>query len=120
MACHTQIQADSPRLEAVRKSWQTGQPLKWVRVHRVPDYSYFNHAVHVSRGVRCQSCHGAVNEMKTVFQQQPQSMSWCLDCHRASENFRRPALASPEGEEGLQPTEALDVNPPVTCGGCHR
>jgi len=131
MACHTQIRATSPRLEALRESWRTGRPVNWVRVHRLPDYVYFNHAAHVNRGVGCFSCHGPVNEMTAVWQDKPQSMSWCLDCHRAPENFLRPPgevfnmnwkLAAGEGqrETGAAFQKAWQVKPPLTCGGCHR
>lgn len=131
MACHTQIRATSPKLEAVRESWKTGRPVNWVRIHKLPDYSYFNHAVHVNRGVSCFSCHGPINTMQTVWQDKPQSMSWCLDCHRAPENFLRPpdqvfnmnwkpAAGESQREIGMQFKEAWEVNPPVTCGGCHR
>ena len=131
MACHTQIRATSPRLEALRESWRTGRPVNWVRVHRLPDYVYFNHAAHVNRGVGCFSCHGPVNEMTAVWQDKPQSMSWCLDCHRAPENFLRPPMEvynmkwQPDAGEsqrkiGAEFKAAWEVNPPVTCGGCHR
>jgi len=131
MSCHTQIKAYSPKLAAVRESWKTGQPVNWVRIHKVPDYTYFNHAVHVNRGVSCYSCHGAINEMKVVYQHEPQSMSWCLDCHRAPENHLRPPSEiynmawKPTGQEtqreiGMKFKEEWEVNPPVTCGGCHR
>jgi hypothetical protein len=131
MACHTQIRPTSPKLAAVRESWETGQPVSWVRVHKAPDYVYFNHAVHVNRGVSCFSCHGAVNEMPVVFQDQSQSMSWCLDCHRAPETALRPpgevyhmkwkpAENETQREIGRQLQAAWEVNPPVTCGGCHR
>ena len=131
MACHTQIRATSPKLEAVRESWKTGRPVNWVRVHQVPDYAYFNHAVHVNRGVGCFSCHGAVNRMEAVWQDQPQSMAWCLACHRAPENFlrppreifnvnRKPGTAGNQRVTGKNFQAAWEVNPPVTCGGCHR
>jgi len=131
MACHTQIRPTSPKLEAVRESWRTGRPVNWVSVHQVPDYAYFNHAVHVNRGVGCFSCHGAVNEMEAVWQDQPQSMAWCLECHRAPENFLRPpaqvdntnwkpGAGGSQREMGRKFQAAWEVNPPVTCGGCHR
>jgi hypothetical protein len=135
MGCHTQIKADSPMLEAVRAAWNDGAgdgpPVNWVRIHRLPDYSYFNHAVHVNRGVSCYSCHGAVNEMEVVYQHEPQSMAWCLECHRAPENFLRPPeeiynmdwrpeSAQAQLDLGRMFKEQWDVNPPVTCGGCHR
>jgi len=131
MACHTQIRATSPKLEAIRESWKTGQPVNWVRVQQVPDYAYFNHAAHVNRGVGCFSCHGAVNEMEAVWQDQSQSMAWCLACHRAPELFLRPptqvfsmnwkpGAAGSQREAGEKFQSALAVNPPVTCGACHR
>lgn len=131
MACHTQIRPVSPKLETVRESWKTGSPVNWVRVHQVPDYAYFNHAVHVNRGVGCYSCHGAVNGMQTIWQDQPQSMSWCLNCHRAPENFLRPPAEiynmnwrpGTDGSRsgtGLKFKKEWEVNPPLTCGGCHR
>ena len=131
MACHTQIRATSPKLEPVRESWKTGRPVNWVRVHQVPDYAYFNHAVHVNRGVGCFSCHGAVNEMVAIFQDQSQSMAWCLACHRAPGNFLRPpsqvfntswkpGARGNQREAGGKFQADWEVNPPVTCGGCHR
>jgi len=131
MACHTQIRATSPKLDAVRESWKTGRPVNWVRVHKLPDFVYFNHAVHVNRGVGCFSCHGAVNGMQTVWQDQPQSMAWCLACHRAPENFLRPpdqvfnmmwmpAAGGSQRETGGKFQKAWEVKPPLTCGGCHR
>ncbi|MEI6033458.1 MAG: cytochrome c3 family protein [Verrucomicrobiae bacterium] len=131
MACHAQIRAESPKLEAVRESWRTGRPVSWVRIHKLPDYVYFNHAAHVGRGVSCFSCHGPVNEMQAVWQDKPQSMSWCLDCHRAPEKFLRPpgevfnmSWMAPAGvsqrEAGRKLQKAWGVNPPSTCGGCHR
>lgn len=129
MACHAQILPASPKLDAVRESWMTGRPVGWARIHQSPDYVYFNHAVHVTRGVSCYSCHGAVNEMTSIYQVKPQSMSWCLDCHRSPANFLRPpgevfnmAWRPPAGDNpaGARFQKAWDVNPPVTCGGCHR
>jgi hypothetical protein len=82
MNCHAQIQSKSPKLQLVRESWQTGKPLEWVQIHKTPDYVYFHHSVHVSRGVSCVSCHGNVNKMDVVYHAESHSMSWCLDCHR--------------------------------------
>lgn len=90
MNCHTQLRADSPRLEAVRQSWATGKPIEWTKIHDLPDYAYFNHSAHINKGVGCVSCHGRVDQMEVVQQVQPLSMSWCLDCHRAPENHLRP------------------------------
>jgi len=135
MSCHTQVKPDSPKLEAVRAAWNGGKgdgpAVNWVKIHKMPDYVYFNHAAHVNRGVSCYSCHGAINEMKVVYQHEPQSMSWCLDCHRAPENNLRPpsevfnmnwkaGSAQEQREIGLKFKEEWDVNPPTDCGGCHR
>ena len=86
----TQVQKDNPKLEPVRDSWKTGKPIEWVRLHRTPDYVYYNHAAHVNRGISCSSCHGAVNHMPVVYHAKPHSMAWCLECHRHPENFLRP------------------------------
>jgi hypothetical protein len=74
----------------VRASWTTGQPVPWVQIHRTPDYVYYNHSAHVNRGISCCSCHGEVNHMPVVYHAKPHSMAWCLECHRAPENFLRP------------------------------
>lgn len=82
MNCHNQVLKDDPKLTLVRESAQSGKPIPWVQVHRVPDYVYFNHSVHVARGVSCVNCHGQVNEMTEVYHAKPLSMAFCLDCHR--------------------------------------
>ncbi len=130
MNCHSQIRKDSPKLEAVRQSWQTGEPIHWIRIHRAPDFVYFNHSVHVNRGISCVSCHGHINHMRTVWHDQPQSMSWCLDCHRHPEKNIRPLDKvydldwKPEGVSQEQMGEKLvrdwGIDPPKTCAGCHR
>ena len=131
MNCHQIIKPDSPQLEAVRVSWSTGKPIPWVRVHQTPDYVYFNHAVHVRRGVGCVSCHGKVNEMPVLVHEKPLSMGWCLDCHRHPEEHLRPtaeitnfAWLPPEGrsqhEYGLYLKDQSRVHAPEQCAGCHR
>ena len=82
MNCHNQVLKDDPRLAQVRDSAATGKPIPWVQVHRVPDYVYFNHSVHVNRGISCVECHGSINKMEEVYHAQPLSMTFCLDCHR--------------------------------------
>lgn len=84
------IQSASPKLEMVIKAQETKQPIPWVKVHKAPDYVYFNHSAHLNRGISCQSCHGQVNEMEVVKHAEPQSMGWCLDCHRNPEDMLRP------------------------------
>jgi ferredoxin len=90
MTCHSQIQKDNPKLEPVRQAFATGKPIQWVQIHKTPDHAYFNHAVHVNRGVSCVTCHGRVDQMDEVYQAQPLTMSFCIDCHRAPETELRP------------------------------
>lgn len=81
MTCHSQIWTNSPNLEAVRKSWETGTPIQWNKVNHVPDFVYFNHSIHVNRGISCNNCHGAVNKMELTWKGQSFKMAWCLQCH---------------------------------------
>jgi len=90
MSCHSQIWNDSPKLEVVRASYRTGKPIAWTRVNNLPDFVYFNHSMHVTKGVGCTECHGDVAEMPLTWQAKPLTMEWCLDCHRAPENALRP------------------------------
>jgi hypothetical protein len=80
--CHNQVLKDDDRLAMVRDSAATGKPIPWVQIHKLPDYAYFNHSVHVNRGVSCVECHGQINHMDEVYHAKPLSMSFCLDCHR--------------------------------------
>ncbi len=82
MGCHVSVLPNSPKLALVRESAKTGKPIQWVRVHLLPDYAFFNHSVHLAAGVGCSTCHGRVDKMERVYQAQPLSMSWCLNCHR--------------------------------------
>jgi hypothetical protein len=90
MNCHSQIFNDSPYLEPVRASWKENKPIEWTRVHDLPDYVYFNHSIHVNKGVGCSTCHGRVDQMPLVYQYASLQMEWCLECHRAPERFIRP------------------------------
>lgn len=90
MNCHTQIWSDSPYLEPVRESWRTGKPIVWTRVHNVPGFAYFNHSIHVNKGVGCSTCHGRIDLMPLVYQQNTLQMGWCLQCHRQPERYLRP------------------------------
>jgi len=124
MNCHSLVRTDSARLAPVRQSWQTGQPIPWVRIHRLPDHAYFDHSVHISAGVGCSTCHGRVDQMDVVRQDQPLSMSWCLDCHRnPGPNLRpRDQITNMEWrpEPSQQVTPQRRVEPPQNCSGCHR
>jgi hypothetical protein len=129
--CHQLIKPDSPKLALIQASWKDGSPVAWERVHKTPDYVYFNHAVHVRRGIGCESCHGKVNEMPVVVHDQPLSMGWCLECHRHPEGHLRPVEAAtrmgwrpPEGrsqtEFGRYLKDLYHTNAPESCAGCHR
>jgi len=139
MNCHSQVQKDNPKLQPVRDSWASGQPIEWVKIHNVPDYAYFNHSAHVNRGVSCVMCHGQVNEMDVVYQAKSQSMGWCLQCHRNPQDYIRPLAAATPGEQspifnldwkvpagttqaelGTKLKYDLKINPPTDCAACHR
>jgi len=90
MNCHNQVLANDPRLALVRESYQSGEPIPWVQIHKTPEYVYFNHSVHVNRGVSCIECHGEIQKMDEVFHAKPLSMQFCLDCHRDPAAHIRP------------------------------
>ena len=93
MTCHLQIFSTSPYLEPVRASFRTGRSIEWTRVHDLPDFVYFDHSIHIHKGVGCTTCHGQVDRMPLTWQEQSLQMSWCLDCHRRPEAFVRPREA---------------------------
>jgi Cytochrome c7 and related cytochrome c len=117
-----------------------GKPIEWVRVHKAPDYVYFNHSAHLNRGISCQSCHGNVDQMEVVYQAQPHSMGWCLECHRNPEKFLRPleevfnfqydakAYLASNPLPGVKTTEDLGaklkeqfkIQPKTSCATCHH
>ena len=90
MNCHSQLWAESPYLEPVRASFRDNKPIEWQRVHDLPEYTYFNHSIHVAKGVGCSTCHGQVDKMPAIYQENSLQMEWCIGCHRAPENFIRP------------------------------
>ena len=90
MNCHSQIWANAPILEPVRASFRNDTPLRWVRVHDLPDFVYFNHQIHVRQGVGCATCHGRIDQMPLTYQAETLLMEWCLTCHRTPEKFLRP------------------------------
>ena len=131
MNCHNQVKKDSPLLAVVRQSFETGEPVPWVKSHQTPDYVYFNHAIHVNRGVSCVECHGKINEMDVVQHAKPLSMGFCLDCHRdpASHvreqadiyNLDSPTLATKSGFVAAHKfVTDRNIKPPQSCSGCHR
>ncbi len=130
MNCHNQVLKDDPKLALVRESAQTGKPIEWVQIHRMPDFVYFNHSVHVNRGVSCVSCHGRIDQMDEVQQAKSLSMTFCLDCHRNPAPNLRPLekitdlgwdahkhLGDDWGKKAMKDwhTESLQ-----TCNACHR
>ncbi len=136
MNCHNQVLKDDPRLALVRESAQSGKPIPWVQIHRVPDYVYFNHSVHVDRGVSCVECHGQVNKMDEVFQVKSLSMTFCLDCHRDPASKVRPLdkitdldwkwSSNPEENARLQKLHGTaqvkdwKIESLQNCSACHR
>ncbi|MGZ3639857.1 MAG: cytochrome c3 family protein [Ktedonobacterales bacterium] len=88
--CHAQIWTNAALLQPVRDSWATGQSLPWIKVHDLPDYVYFSHEIHVNKGLGCASCHGRVDQMPLMYQQNTLQMEWCLDCHRNPAKNLRP------------------------------
>jgi menaquinone reductase, multiheme cytochrome c subunit len=128
MNCHWAVQADAATLLPVREAYAGQKSLKWVRVHDLPDYVYFNHSAHVTRGVGCESCHGRVDQMEEVYQVAPLTMGWCLDCHRDPAPHIRPLDEvtvmgwNPDNRraEGEKRMKAYNINPPLNCSTCHR
>ena len=90
MTCHSQIWKDSPMLAQLRDSYASGRAIAWNRVHNVPDYSYFQHDIHINKGVACETCHGRVDKMPLTWKVNSLHMEWCLDCHREPERYIRP------------------------------
>ncbi len=130
MNCHNQVWDRAGALAPVRRSYAEDQPIRWRRVHALPDFVFFNHAAHVTRGVGCLSCHGQVGEMARVYQVAPLNMAWCIDCHRHPASALRPGefiteeawapTAREQERIGSELVVAHAINPPLTCSGCHR
>lgn len=128
MNCHKLIWNDSPMLEPVRESYRTGEPIEWVRVNDLPDYVYFNHSIHVAKGMGCATCHGRVDQMPLMRQVNSLQMEWCLDCHRAPEKFVRPRseiynmqwVADDQATLGPQLVTEYEIESRLSCSACHR
>jgi hypothetical protein len=128
MNCHQLVKTDSKLLEPIRDSWASGKPMEWTRIHKLPDYVYFDHSVHVTAGVGCAACHGRIDQMEQVRMEKPLSMGWCLECHRdvkakqGESEFIRPVSQMTNmawtHEGPVDPPRHL--NPPEDCNGCHR
>ncbi|HEX7708355.1 MAG TPA: cytochrome c3 family protein [Thermoanaerobaculia bacterium] len=127
MNCHSQIWTNAEMLAPVRESFQSGRPIVWSRVHRLPDYVHFNHSIHVTKGIGCASCHGPIDRMNLVYQASPLTMEWCLDCHRAPEKFIRPREEVfnmnyvPKNQSVLGPelVKLYGVKNKTHCSACH-
>ncbi|MGZ8487530.1 MAG: cytochrome c3 family protein [Candidatus Binatia bacterium] len=130
--CHSQIWSGSDVLKPVRESYQSGAPIRWTRVHNLPDFVYFDHSIHVNKGVGCATCHGPVDRMALMWQDQTLQMEWCLDCHRAPERFLRPREQvfnmnwRPETDQrslGLKLIKQYNIQSAgvlTSCSTCHR
>ena len=115
MNCHQVVKLDSPHIQKLREHYSSGKPIEWVRVHELPDFVYFSHRPHVSNGVSCETCHGDVQSMDKVYQAQPLTMGWCVQCHRG-ETTPRKVLAKihPDKEDPRGHHVA-----PLNCSTCH-
>jgi hypothetical protein len=129
MNCHSQIWNTSPTLEPVRESFRTDRSIAWTRVHDLPDFAYFNHSIHVNKGVGCETCHGRVDKMPLTWQKASLQMEWCLDCHRHPEQYVRPREAvfqmgyePPIDQEtlGRQLVKEYKIQSLTSCSTCHR
>jgi hypothetical protein len=145
MNCHSQIWTNAKLLEPVRASYRSGESLQWTRVNALPDFVYFNHSIHVTKGVGCNTCHGPVDTMPLMYQQESLQMEWCLSCHRAPQDnlrprdqvfnmrYQPPTSASPVILDGHTYTDQAELGAALikkynvrkvvditTCSTCHR
>jgi hypothetical protein len=136
MNCHNQVLKDDPRLALIRESATNGVPIPWVQIHRVPDYVYFNHSVHVRRGISCVECHGRIDQMDEVHHDQSLTMAFCLNCHRDPAAFIRPEnkvtdlgwqwntnadiAADMQATNGVRFVHDWRVQSLQNCSACHR
>ena len=127
MNCHSQIWTTADMLEPVRASFASGTPIRWSRVHRLPDFVHFNHSIHVAKGIGCASCHGRVDKMNLMSQESPLTMSWCLSCHREPEKYIRPKdqvfnmewRPVNQESEGPRLVKEYNVRKLTSCSTCH-
>src|SRR5579883_155152 len=129
MNCHSEMWAVAPVLEPVRESYRTGKSIQWTRVHDLPQFVYFDHSIHIHKGIGCSSCHGRVDKMPLTWQAQPLTMAWCLDCHRNPEMHVRPrervfdmAYTAPpnQAELGRRLVDEYHIHRLTSCSTCHR
>lgn len=129
MTCHSQIWVDSPMLEPVRESYRTNTSLEWTRVHDLADFVYFNHSIHVTKGIGCDTCHGPVEQMPLIWKEKTLQMEWCLECHREPEKFVRPReevfnyeYVPPVDQQilGRELVKKYNIQKLDNCSVCHR
>lgn len=129
MNCHSEIWPDAPILEPVRASFRENRPLRWIRVHDLPDFAYFNHSIHIKKGMGCETCHGRIDLMPLTYQENTLQMNWCLSCHRNPENYVRPRSEIytmgyqppvPQSVLGSQLVEEYGIQSMMSCSTCHR
>jgi Cytochrome c7 and related cytochrome c len=129
MNCHSQIFSASPYLEPLRQSFRTDRSIAWTRVHDLPDFVYFNHSIHVKKGMGCTSCHGQVDRMPLMWQEKSLQMEWCIDCHRSPERYVRPREAvfsvdyqppANQLELGERLVAEYRIQKLTSCSTCHR
>jgi hypothetical protein len=129
MNCHSEIWINSPTLEPVRESYRTNTSIRWTKVYDLPDFVYFNHSIHVFKGVGCETCHGRIDTQALTYQQPSLQMRWCLDCHRHPEQYLRPRdqittmgyePSEPQAELGARLVKEYQVQKLDACWTCHR
>jgi hypothetical protein len=126
MNCHSQVKKDSDLLLPIRQAYAGIEPIRWTRVHDLPDYVYFNHMAHVNAAIGCEECHGRIDQMVKVYQAKPLTMGWCIDCHKdPAPHLRDPANVTkmgyePQPGEGERVMKKNAIKPTVNCSTCHR
>lgn len=129
MSCHSQIWNNATVTEPIRQSWATGKSIEWTKVHDLPDYVYFNHSIHIAKGVGCSTCHGQINEMPWVYKVNTLYMNWCINCHRNPAAYLRPKsevfnmdyqMPANQASLGAQLVKENHVQSLVDCATCHR
>jgi len=129
MNCHSQIWNQAPILEPIRASFREDKPVRWVRVHDLPDFVYFNHSIHIKKGMGCETCHGRIDDMPLTLQENTLQMEWCINCHRNPEKYVRPRAevytmgykpSVPQSVMGPQLVKEYGIRGNTSCSTCHR
>ena len=129
MNCHSKVWTTSPKLAPIRESYQSGKAVEWIKVHDLPDYAYFNHSAHVTKGIGCVSCHGRIDQMPLTWKAVSLQMEWCINCHMKPEDFVRPKEAvfsmdwqpgEPQATLGPRLVREYQIQSKLSCSTCHR